>query len=98
MAIKYSRKIEKQADGTYLIGLRGEDEDSGRVTHCWRRYAAKPTLTVFKRDFTARQKGAEDKDIPGTSLKEQLDKWFVARQSDVTPKDETPKDNKVTFS
>ncbi len=96
MPIIYGRKVEKQANGTYLIGLRGEDEN-GKVTHIWKPYATKPDLATFKTDFKARQKDGQGQDIVGSSLKEQLDKWFADRDAEGKPADETPADPSVTF-
>ncbi len=97
MATTYRRLIERQADGTYLIGLRGEDGE-GRNTRVWRRYATKPDLATFKLDFTKRQKDDKDKDIPGTALRDQLDTQLAKMAVPTKAADETPKDNTVTFS
>ncbi len=96
MPITYSLKIEKKTDGTYLVGLRGENDD-GKVTHVWKSYATKPDKATVKADFKARQKDDQDQDIVGSSLKEQLDKWFVDRDADVAAADETPADPSITF-
>ncbi len=96
MPITYSLKIEKKTDGTYLVGLRGEN-DNGKVTHVWKPYATKPDKATVKTDFKARQKDDQDQDIVGSSLKEQLDKWFTDRDADVAAADETPADPSITF-
>ncbi len=96
MPIAYSLKIEKKTDNTYLVGLRGEDDD-GKVTHLWKSYATKPDKATVKADFKARQKDGQGQDIVGSSLKEQLDKWFTDRDAEVTPADETPADPSITF-
>lgn len=95
--ITYSRKVEKQGDGTYLVGLCGEDED-GRVSNVWKSYATKPTLAGFKKDFREPERDDRDLPIPGSSLKEQLDAQLSKMAGQTETKDETPKDNKVTFS
>ena len=96
MPITYSLKIEKKADGTFLVGLRGENDDE-KATHVWKSYATKPTKATVKTDFKARQKDGEGQDIVGSSLKEQLDKWFTDRDAEVVPADETPADSSITF-
>ncbi len=96
MPTTYSLKIEKKTDGTYLVGLRGENDD-GKVTHVWKPYATKPDKATVKTDFKARLKDDQGQDIVGSSLKEQLDKWFTDRDADVAPADETPADPSITF-
>ncbi len=96
MPITYSLKIEKQANGTYLVGLRGENDD-GKVTHRWKPYTTKPDKATVKTDFKARLKDDQAQDIIGSSLKEQLDKWFADRDAEGVPADETPADPSITF-
>lgn len=96
MPITYKRIVQREADGTYNIGLQGVDEN-GKKTHQWKRYPAKPDKATFKKDFAERQKDGGGNPVVGTSLKELVDKWFVDREAEAAPVDETPADSSITF-